>query len=84
MKKFTFNYSIDGVLTMIPLRVTVEAISKEIAIELVHKKLLEEDYHIKKWSFLYTSFIKGQMPERLRGCSAKALFVSSNLTLSSN
>ena len=47
MIKFRFNYSINGVRTLRPLYVTVEATSKEFAIELAHKKLREENYYIK-------------------------------------
>ena len=56
MKKFTFNYYIEGVRTMLPLWVAVEANNREEAIAKAHEKLHEKDYHIKngKSYTLYT------------------------------
>jgi hypothetical protein len=56
MKKYRFNYSVDGVLTFLPLFVNVEAENDEQAKTKAEEKIKQTDMWVKKMGRKFTIY----------------------------
>ena len=57
MKKFTFCYIVEGVMTMLPLRVTVEAETLEEAKVLARQKVEDTDKFVNMGNAYHIYFL---------------------------